>query len=226
MSVEQATDSDNGKSLSVPAGIPRPPSSVLPRVGAVERQTAETVIRVRVAIDGTGAHEIATGIGALDHFLTLWARHGLFDLTVAARGDLDVDGHHTTEDVGLCLGQALGKALGERRGIVRAASLTMPMDEALATVAVDLSGRGYFVMTGAFSASHVGALETDLVRHFLHSLASEARMNLHVLLHYGTNAHHEVEAIFKGFARALDAATRLDPRLGDTIPSSKGVIET
>lgn len=196
------------------------------RVGAVERATAETDIRLRVAIDGTGQAEIETGIGALDHFLTLWARHGLFDLQVQATGDLQVDGHHTAEDVGLCLGQALGVALGERRGIRRAASFTMPMDEALATVAVDLSGRGYFVLTGAFSQPFVGTLETDLVRHFLHSLAAEARMNLHVLLHYGQNAHHEVEAIFKGFARALDAATQRDPRLGDAVPSTKGRIET
>ncbi len=196
------------------------------RTGTVERGTAETRVRVVVDLDGTGKNDIATGIGALDHFLTLWARHGLFDLTVEAQGDVQVDGHHTVEDVGLCLGRAIGVALGERRGIVRAASLTMPMDEALATVAVDVSGRGYFVLTGAFSAPMIGALETDLVRHFLESLASEARLNLHVVLHYGTNAHHEVEAIFKGFARTLDAATRLDPRLGDMIPSSKGVIET
>lgn len=196
------------------------------RIGTVERTTAETDIRVKVALDGTGVAEIATGVGALDHFLTLWSRHGLFDLTVTARGDLQIDGHHTVEDVGLCLGQALGKALGERRGIVRAASCIMPMDEALATVAVDCSGRGYFVLTGAFSQPAVGTLETDLVRHFLHSLAVEARMNLHVLLHYGQNAHHEVEAIFKGFARALDAATRIDPRLGNAVPSTKGRIET
>jgi imidazoleglycerol-phosphate dehydratase len=179
-----------------------------------------------VTIDGTGKTDIVTGIGALDHFLTLWARHGFFDLEVAANGDLDVDGHHTAEDVGLCLGQALRKALGERRGIRRAAHMVMPMDEALATTTVDLGGRGYFVFQGTFSALQVGTLETDLVRHFLHSLAMEARMNLHVLLHYGTNAHHEVEAIFKGFGRALDAATQIDPRLGDAVPSSKGVIET
>ncbi len=200
--------------------------SVGARTGTVERETAETHVVVTVAIDGTGKTDIATGIGALDHFLTLWARHGLFDLEVAANGDLDVDGHHTVEDVGLCLGRAIGQALGERRGIRRAAHMIMPMDEALATTAVDLGGRGYFVFTGAFSATHVGTLETDLVRHFLLSLAMEARMNLHVLLHYGANAHHEVEAIFKGFGRALDAATQIDPRLGDTVPSSKGVIES
>ncbi len=196
------------------------------RVGTIERETAETHVVVSVGIDGTGKTEIATGIGALDHFLTLWARHGLFDLEVAANGDLDVDGHHTVEDIGLCMGRAIGQALGERRGIRRAAHMVMPMDEALATTAVDLGGRGYFVLTGAFSASHVGTLETDLVRHFLLSLAMEARMNLHILLHYGTNAHHEVEAIFKGFGRALDAATQYDPRLGDAVPSSKGVIES
>jgi imidazoleglycerol-phosphate dehydratase len=196
------------------------------RSGTVERETAETHVVVSVGIDGTGKTDIATGIAALDHFLTLWARHGFFDLEVAANGDLDVDGHHTVEDVGLCLGRAIGQALGERRGIRRAAHMVMPMDEALATVAIDLGGRGYFVMQGAFSASNVGALETNLVRHFLQSLATEARMNLHVLVHYGMNAHHEVEAVFKGFGRALDAATQLDPRLGSAVPSSKGVIET
>jgi imidazoleglycerol-phosphate dehydratase len=201
-------------------------STNAPRTGTIERETAETHVVVTVAIDGTGKTDIATGIGALDHFLTLWARHGLFDLEVAANGDLEVDGHHTVEDIGLCLGRAIGQALGERRGVRRAAQMVMPMDEALATTAVDLGGRGYFVFQGAFSAPHVGTLETDLVGHFLLSLAIEARMNLHVLLHYGANAHHEVEAIFKGFGRALDAATRIDPRLGDTIPSSKGVIET
>lgn len=195
------------------------------RVGAVERETAETKVAVGVVIDGTGQADIETGIGALDHFLTLWARHGLFDLTVSAQGDLHVDGHHTVEDVGICLGRALNTALGDRRGIRRAAHMAMPMDEALATVAVDCGGRGYFVMQGAFSAPLVGTLETDLVRHFLLSVAMEARINLHVLLHYGTNAHHEVEAIFKGFGRALDAATQHDSRLGDAVPSTKGVID-
>jgi imidazoleglycerol-phosphate dehydratase len=195
------------------------------RVGAVERETAETKVSVGIAIDGTGQADVETGIGALDHFLTLWARHGLFDLTIVAQGDLHVDGHHTVEDVGICLGRALSAALGERRGIRRAAHMVMPMDEALATVAVDCGGRGYFVMQGVFSAPHVGTLETDLVRHFLLSVATEARINLHVLLHYGVNAHHEVEAIFKGFGRALDSATQIDQRLGDVIPSTKGVID-
>lgn len=195
------------------------------RTGTVERKTAETHVVVTIGIDGTGKADVATGIGALDHFLALWARHGLFDLEVAANGDLEVDGHHTVEDVGLCLGRAIGAALGERRGIRRAGQMVMPMDEALATVAVDLGGRGYFVMTGTFSAQMIGTLETDLVRHLLHSLAAEARLNLHIMLHYGSNAHHEVEAIFKGFGRALDAATQLDSRLGNAVPSTKGVIE-
>jgi imidazoleglycerol-phosphate dehydratase len=200
-------------------------SATEPRTGTIERETGETHVVVSVGIDGSGKTDIATGIGALDHFLTLWARHGLFDLEVAANGDLEVDGHHTVEDVGLCLGRAIGAALGERRGIRRAAHMIMPMDEALATVAIDCGGRGYFVMQGTFSDVRVGNLETDLVRHFLQSLAVEARMNLHVHLHYGSNAHHEVEAIFKGLGRALDAATQLDPRLGSAIPSTKGVIE-
>ena len=200
-------------------------TSIDVRTATVERETAETHVVVNVTIDGGGKADIVTGVGALDHFLTLWARHGQFDLEVAANGDLDVDGHHTVEDVGLCLGRAIGIALGERRGIRRAAHMVMPMDEALATVAVDCGGRGYFVLQGMFSSPQVGTLETDLVRHFLHSLAMEARINLHVLLHYGNNAHHEVEAIFKGFGRALDLATQRDPRLGAAIPSTKGVIE-
>ena len=196
------------------------------RVGVVQRETRETAVELRLDLDGIGTSEIDTGIGALDHFLSLFARHGLFDLQVRARGDLHVDPHHITEDVGLCLGQALRQALGERRGIRRAADASVPMDEALAQVAVDCGGRGYFVQRQPFIGAAVGQLDTDLVRHFFESLAIEARINLHIVTLYGSNTHHQVEAVFKAFARALDAATRLDPRLGDRLPSTKEHIET
>jgi imidazoleglycerol-phosphate dehydratase len=195
------------------------------RAAEVARATAETSVRVSLELDGSGESQIDTGIGALDHFLTLFARHGLFDLSVEARGDLDVDGHHTTEDVAICLGQAIHQALGDHRGIRRTASVAMPMDEALAHVAVDLSGRSYFVLNGRFSAAAVGALETDLVRHFFDTLSREARINIHVLTLYGVNAHHEIEAVFKAFARALDQASRPDSRLAGRLPSTKDVIE-
>lgn len=195
------------------------------RRARVERATTETEIDLELDLDGTGQSEISTGIGALDHFLTLFARHGMFDLRLTASGDLMVDGHHTAEDVAICLGQAIRAALGEHRGLRRTADVAAPMDEALAHVAVDLSGRSYFVLRGAFSAGRVGDLETDLVRHFFDTLSREARMNVHVATLYGANAHHEVEAIFKAFARALDAATRIDDRLEDRLPTTKERIE-
>ena len=195
------------------------------RRATVSRATAETRIRLNFAIDGTGSSRISTGVGALDHFLTLFARHGLFDLELDIDGDLSIDTHHTVEDAGICLGQAIREALGDHRGIRRTADVAVPMDEALAHVAVDCGGRSYYVQNGAFSAPVVGRLDTDLVRHFLDSLAREARINIHVITLYGTNAHHEVEAVFKAFARALDAATTIDARLGDRLPSSKERIE-
>lgn len=196
------------------------------RVAQIKRSTTETSVNLSLNLDGSGESRIATGIGALDHFLTLFARHGQFDLTVDAQGDLDVDPHHTTEDVAICLGQAIRQALGERRGIRRMADATVPMDEALAHVAIDCSGRGYFVQRTAYNGQAVGALEADLIRHFFETLAFEARINLHVVTLYGSNVHHQVEAVFKAFARALDVATTIDPRLGDRIPSSKDHIET
>lgn len=195
------------------------------RSASIRRETAETRIELRLALDGVGTSNINTGVGALDHFLTLFARHGMFDLDVTARGDLHIDPHHTTEDVGICLGQALRQALGERRGIRRAADSAVPMDEALAHVAVDCGGRGYFVQRTPFVGPWVGHLETDLVRHFFESLALEARINLHIITLYGSNTHHQVEAVFKAFARALDAATQLDARVGDRLPSTKEHIE-
>jgi imidazoleglycerol-phosphate dehydratase len=195
------------------------------RRARIERRTTETSITLVLDLDGEGSSNVRTGIGALDHFLTLFARHGVFDLQVECKGDLHVDGHHTSEDVAICLGQALRSALGDHRGLRRTADVAVPMDEALAHVAVDLSGRSHFVLRGNFSTSHVGDLETDLVRHFLDTLSREARMNIHVLTLYGVNAHHEVEAIFKALARALDAATRIDERLANRLPSTKEHIE-
>jgi imidazoleglycerol-phosphate dehydratase len=195
------------------------------RNASLTRNTAETQIELSFALDGSGTSRIDTGVGALDHFLTLFARHGLFDLHVTVNGDLSVDAHHTVEDVGICLGQAILTALGNHRGIRRTADVAVPMDEALAHVAIDCGGRSYYVQRGSFSASAVGTLETDLVRHFFDSLTREARINMHVLTIYGQNAHHEVEAVFKAFARALSAATRLDPRVGDRLPSTKEYIQ-
>jgi imidazoleglycerol-phosphate dehydratase len=195
------------------------------RSASIRRTTTETSIVLDFSIDGTGVSDVDTGIGAFDHFLTLFARHGQFDLTLTVQGDLHVDGHHTVEDAGICLGQAIREALGDHRGIRRTADVAVPMDEALAHVAVDCGGRSWFVQNGNFTGTHVGQLETDLVRHFFDSVAREARMNIHIITLYGCNAHHEVEAVFKAFARALDAATTLDPRLGDRLPSTKEHIE-
>lgn len=195
------------------------------RHGTVKRRTAETDLELTLVVDGVGDASVATGVGAFDHFLTLFARHGLFDLRVAGRGDLEIDAHHLIEDVAICLGQALAQALGGRRGIRRAAHAVVPMDEALATVALDLGGRAACVVTGQFTGRQVGGFEVEMVEHFFATLATEARLNVHVVLHYGRNTHHEVEAIFKAFARALDAATARDPRLGDRLPSTKEHIE-
>jgi imidazoleglycerol-phosphate dehydratase len=195
------------------------------RRASLRRATAETRVEVDFTLDGTGASDIQTGVGALDHFLTLFARHGQFDLTLHVDGDLSVDAHHTVEDVGICLGQAFNQALGDHRGLRRTADVAVPMDEALAHVAVDCGGRSYYVQNGEFCAAAVGALETDLVRHFFDALAREARINIHVITLYGRNAHHQVEAVFKAFSRALDAATQRDPRLGERLPSTKERIE-
>ena len=200
-------------------------SEPVPRRATLRRQTAETRIELDFTLDGSGDSEISTGVGALDHFLTLFARHGLFDLRLRAEGDLSVDAHHTVEDVGICLGQALQEALGEHRGIRRTADVAVPMDEALAHVAVDCAGRSQYVQRDQFCAAAVGQLETDLVRHFFDSLAREARINIHVITLYGVNGHHQVEAVFKAFARALDAATRIDERLAGRLPSTKEHIE-
>ena len=194
------------------------------RTATISRRTGETDITLTLTVDGTGAAELATGIGFLDHMLTLFAKHGLFDISVKAIGDLHVDEHHTAEDVCICLGQALNQARGDRRGIVRTAHSFVPMDEALGFVAVDLGGRPYCVVDAAFVTPRVGQLGTDLIAHLFESIAVHARLNLHARILYGHNDHHKVEALFKAFGRALDAATRIDERLGGAVPSTKGTL--
>jgi imidazoleglycerol-phosphate dehydratase len=194
------------------------------RTATIERQTGETNVALALNVDGAGSADIATGIGFLDHMLHLFARHGLFDLAVRATGDLHVDEHHTAEDVCICLGQAFDRALGDRRGLVRTAHAYVPMDEALGFVAVDLSGRPCCVVDAAFVTPRVGQLGTDLIAHLFESIAVHGRMNLHARILYGANDHHKVEALFKALGRALDAATRIDERLGGAIPSTKGVL--
>jgi len=193
------------------------------RRGKIHRETKETQVEVTLVLDGQGNYEIQTGVGFLDHLLAQVAMHGMFDLMVRARGDMEVDEHHTVEDVAICLGQALDQALGDRRRIVRIAHAYVPMDEALAFVAVDLGGRTYAVVKTDFTSSRLGMLEADLVRHFLETLAVHGRLNLHARVLYGRNDHHKAEALFKALGRALDTATRLDPRRTD-IPSTKGVL--
>jgi imidazoleglycerol-phosphate dehydratase len=194
------------------------------RTATINRVTGETAIDLSLNLDGSGQATISSGVGFLDHMLTLWARHGLFDLTVSAQGDLHVDEHHTAEDVCICLGRALDQALGERRGIVRTAHSFVPMDEALALVAVDLGGRPYCVVQAEFATPRLGQLGTDLIFHLLESIATHGRLNLHAQVLYGRNDHHKVEAIFKALGRALDTATRHDPRQADSVPSTKGVL--
>lgn len=194
------------------------------RQAQIARTTGETSITLSVNIDGTGQCHAQTGIGFLDHMLTLMAKHGQFDISVTANGDLHVDDHHTAEDVCICLGQAIDKALGDRRGIVRTAHSYVPMDEALGFVAIDLGGRAYCVFNAEFVTPRVGTLGTDLLFHLFESIAYHGRMNLHARVEYGRNDHHKVEALFKALGRALDAASRIDPRLGDAVPSTKGVL--
>ena len=190
------------------------------RTAAVRRETAETEIEVTLALDGNGETTVDTGIGFFDHMLRSFATHGLFDLTVRCDGDLDIDDHHTVEDVAISLGEAFAEALGEKRGIERFADRRVPMDEALAMVVVDISGRPHAVFDGSFSQASVGELTSQMARHFLRSLATNAGLTLHASVD-GENAHHEVEALFKALARALDDATRLDERRS-AAPSTKG----
>lgn len=195
------------------------------RTASISRKTNETDIRVELNLDGSGLHDISTGIGFLDHMLTHLALHGLFDLTVEASGDLHIDVHHTMEDVALVLGAAFDQALGDRKGIIRMASCYAPMDETLAFVALDLSGRPYSVIEAEWGSAPVGQIPTSLFPHFLESFAMTSRCNLHARVLYGRDDHHKAEALFKALARALDGATRVDPRLGDRVPSTKGVVD-
>ncbi|HEY50842.1 MAG TPA: imidazoleglycerol-phosphate dehydratase HisB [Dehalococcoidia bacterium] len=192
------------------------------RKSAIKRETKETKINLELNLDGSGKWQIDTGIKMFDHLLAQLAQHGIFDLTIAAAGN---DQHHVAEDVAICLGKALAEALGDKRGIVRMADASVPMDDALATVVLDISGRGYTVLELPFSDNDMRGFATDLIRHFLESFAIEARMNLHARIMYGTNDHHKAEALFKALGRALDKATRVDERIGDELPSTKDLLE-
>ncbi|MBN1452621.1 MAG: imidazoleglycerol-phosphate dehydratase HisB [Anaerolineales bacterium] len=193
------------------------------RTSKVARKTNETDITIELDLDGSGQHDIATGVGFLDHMLTHIAVHGLFDLNVKAAGDLHIDVHHTVEDVALVLGSAFDQALGDRKGIVRMASFYAPMDETLAFIALDLSGRPYAVIDAEWGYAPVGGIPTSLFPHFFESFAVTARCNLHARVLYGRDDHHKAEALFKALARSLDAATQLDPRRGN-VPSTKGTL--
>ena len=192
------------------------------RLSIVKRETKETNISLELNIDGSGKWEINTGIKMFDHLLAQVAQHGRFDLKISASGD---DQHHLVEDVALCLGKALNQALAEKQGIVRMADATVPMDDALATVAVDISGRSYTALELPFSENDMAGFATDLIRHFLESLAAEARLNLHARVIYGINDHHKAEALFKALGRALDMATRIDERIAGELPSTKELLE-
>ncbi len=192
------------------------------RLSVVKRETKETNIGLEFNIDGSGKWDINTGIKMFDHLLAQVAQHGVFDIKISAAGD---DQHHLVEDVALCLGRALSEALGEKRGIVRMADATVPMDDALAMVAVDISGRGYTVLDLPFSDNDMAGFPADLIRHFLESFAAEARLNLHAKILYGTNDHHKAEALFKALGRALDTATRIDERISGELPSTKELLE-
>jgi imidazoleglycerol-phosphate dehydratase len=198
-------------------------SSEIPsRIALISRRTAETEITLHLNLDGSGQHEIATGIGFLDHMLAHLAVHGLFDLTLKATGDLQVDSHHTVEDVALTLGQAFDEALADKKGIVRMSHAYVPMDETLAFVAVDFSGRPYAIIQSEWHTPAVGGIATSLILHFFESFAAAARCTLHARLLYGRDDHHQAEALFKALGRALDAATQIDPRRAGMVPSTKG----
>jgi imidazoleglycerol-phosphate dehydratase len=194
------------------------------RRGIVDRKTRETRIAIRLALDGRGRYEIATGIRFLDHMLELVARHGAFDLTLCAEGDLDVDQHHTVEDAGIALGEAVAAALGTRRGINRAGYFVMPMDETLAVAAIDLGGRSHATVDLRLKVRRVGDLQSELVADFFEGFAQGARANVHLKVLYGRSSHHQVEAIFKAFARALRVACSRDRRLARVLPSTKGLL--
>ncbi len=191
------------------------------RQSIIKRKTRETNINLELNLDGSGQWQINTGLGMLDHLLAQLAQHGVFDIKISATGN---DQHHLVEDVAICLGKAFGEALGEKRGIIRMADAAVPMDDALAMVAVDISGRGYTVLELPLSGKNIAGLSSDLIRHFLESFAIEGRLNLHAKIAYGTNDHHKVEALFKALGRALGAATRIDQRLSGELPSTKELL--
>jgi imidazoleglycerol-phosphate dehydratase len=193
-----------------------------PRAATIKRETKETQVSLELKLDGSGRWQISTGIKMFDHLLSQMVQHGRFDLKVKASGD---DQHHLAEDVAICLGKALGEALGEKRSIVRMGDASVPMDDALAMVAVDISGRGYSVLELPFSENDMLGFATDLIRHFLESLAIEGRLNLHARILYGINDHHKAEALFKALGRALDIATRIEERLAGELPTTKGRLE-
>jgi imidazoleglycerol-phosphate dehydratase len=193
------------------------------RTATISRTTKETDVRVELNLDGSGSGKVQTGVPFLDHMLLLFAKHGIFDLDVQCKGDLEIDPHHSVEDIGICLGMALDKAMGEKKGIVRFAHAYYPMDETLARVVVDLSGRPYLVFRVKVERERVGDLDSELVEEFWKAVVTHARVNLHIELLYGRNAHHIFEAVFKAAARALCLATRTDPRM-EGVPSTKGVL--
>lgn len=193
------------------------------RTSSVSRKTNETNISLQFNVDGAGVSELETDVPFLNHMLDLFTQHGQFDLSVKAIGDIEIDDHHTVEDIGICLGQVLREALGDKRGIKRYASVFVPMDEALAQVIVDVSNRPHFEYRAEYPSQQVGSFETELVHEFLWKLALEARITLHVIVHYGRNTHHMIEAVFKALGRALDEATIIDPRVKG-VPSTKGVL--
>jgi imidazoleglycerol-phosphate dehydratase len=195
---------------------------VATRLSVIKRETKETNVSLELNIDGSGNWEVNTGVRMFDHLLAQSAQHGLFDIKISATSN---DLHHLVEDVAICLGKAFSEALGEKRGIVRMADASVPMDDALATVVIDISGRGYPVLDLAFSDNDVAEFPVDLVRHFLQSFAIEARFNLHAKVAYGVNDHHKAEALFKALGRALDTATRIDKRIGGQLPSTKDLLE-
>ena len=193
------------------------------RTAAIDRTTKETAIKVSLSLDGSGRHDIATGVAFFDHMLTQIARHGFFDLSIAAKGDLEVDAHHTVEDVGICLGQAVRQALGDKAGIRRYGHFTLPMEETLVTTALDLSGRYFLVFQAEFPTPKIGDFDSELVEDFWQATAANALCNLHMLVHHGRNSHHISEAIFKSAARALRMAVERDPRAAG-VPSTKGTL--
>ncbi|MDP4552003.1 imidazoleglycerol-phosphate dehydratase HisB [Alkalihalobacillus macyae] len=193
------------------------------RVSSIARETSETSINLSFGVDGEGKSDLQTGVPFLTHMLDLFTKHGKFDLAIAANGDTEIDDHHTTEDIGICLGEALKQALGSKEGIKRYGNAFVPMDDALAQVVVDLSNRPHLEYRVELPSTRVGTFDTELVHEFLWKLAIEARMNLHVIVHYGHNTHHIIEAIFKALGRALDEATLIDPRVKG-VPSTKGML--